>query len=43
MNGQDVAINVDEGLKVEDAKVTRFDILAKNGVIQAIDEVLLPN
>ena len=43
VNGQDVAINVDEGLKVEDAKVTRFDILAKNGVIHAIDKLILPN
>ena len=43
VNGQDVSISHDDGIQVEDATVTRFDILAKNGVIHTIDKVMLPN
>ena len=43
VNGQDISISHDDGIKVEDATVTRFDILAKNGVIHTIDKVMLPN
>ena len=43
VNGEEVTITNDEGIKVDDANVTRFDILAKNGVIHTIDKVIIPN
>jgi len=43
VNGQDISISHEDGITVEDATVTRFDILAKNGVIHTIDKVMLPN
>jgi uncharacterized surface protein with fasciclin (FAS1) repeats len=43
VNGQDVAIDVGDGVRVNDAKVIRTDIMAKNGVIHTIDKVILPN
>ena len=42
VNGEEVTITNDEGIKVDDANVTRFDILAKNGVIHTIDKVMIP-
>ena len=43
VNGQEISITNDDRIKVEDANVTQFDILAKNGVIHLIDRVMLPN
>lgn len=43
VNGEEVKITNDEGIKVDDANVTRFDIIAKNGVIHTIDKVMIPN
>ena len=43
VNGEEITITNDEGIRVNDANVTRFDILAQNGVIHKIDKVLLPN
>ena len=43
VNGEEVTITNDEGIKVDDANVTRFDIMAKNGVIHTIDKVMIPN
>ena len=43
VNGEEITITNDEGIKVNDAAVTQFDIMAKNGVIHKIDKVLLPN
>jgi uncharacterized surface protein with fasciclin (FAS1) repeats len=43
VNGQEISITNDDGIKVEDANVTQFDLLAKNGVIHKIDKVMLPN
>ena len=43
VNGEEITITNDEGIKVNDATVTQFDIMAKNGVIHKIDKVLLPN
>ncbi|MGD8253243.1 MAG: fasciclin domain-containing protein [Syntrophobacterales bacterium] len=43
VNGEEVTITNDEGIKVDDANVTRFDIIAKNGVIHTIDKVMIPN
>lgn len=42
VNGEEITITNEEGIKVDDANVTRFDILAKNGVIHMIDKVILP-
>jgi len=43
VNGEEISITNNEGIKVNDASVTQFDIMAKNGVIHKIDKVLLPN
>ncbi len=43
VNGADVQISVDgDTVKVNDATVTMPDVLASNGVIHVIDQVLLP-
>lgn len=42
--GQSVSIEVDgDTVKVDDAVVTKTDIVARNGVIHVIDSVILPN
>lgn len=43
VNGEEITITNDEGIKINDASVTQFDIMAQNGVIHKIDKVLLPN
>ncbi|MGE0480091.1 MAG: fasciclin domain-containing protein [Phycisphaerae bacterium] len=40
--GQSVAINAKDGVRVENARVTKADIRASNGVIHVIDAVILP-
>jgi transforming growth factor-beta-induced protein len=40
--GQDLAIDTEDGVKVDDARVVATDIEASNGVIHVIDSVLLP-
>jgi uncharacterized surface protein with fasciclin (FAS1) repeats len=42
LNGADVTITVNGGVKVNDADVIKTDILAKNGVVHLINKVLLP-
>lgn len=42
VEGSIVAIEVDNGIKVNDAKVLQTDILTDNGVIHVIDSVLIP-
>ncbi len=42
LQGQKVAIAVDDGVKVNGAKVVKADVLTSNGVIHVIDAVLLP-
>jgi uncharacterized surface protein with fasciclin (FAS1) repeats len=42
VQGQSVAINATDGVKVNNAKVTQADIDCSNGVIHVIDAVLLP-
>lgn len=42
MEGSIVAIDHSQGVQVNDASVTQMDILADNGVIHAIDSVLVP-
>lgn len=43
LNGQDVEIGLTGGVTVNDASVTAADVLATNGVIHLIDEVLVPD
>ena len=44
VQGSKVKIQVKDGkVKVDDAKVVKSDIQAKNGVIHVIDTVILPN
>lgn len=43
VNGRELAITSEDGIKVDDATITQFDILAKNGVIHIVDKVILPN
>ena len=40
--GQNVAITVADGVRVNDANVVKTDIRTGNGVIHVIDSVLLP-
>jgi uncharacterized surface protein with fasciclin (FAS1) repeats len=44
VEGQSLNVNVSSaGVKVNDAKVVKTDILASNGVIHVIDTVVVPN
>ncbi len=42
VEGQDVTITTDGGVKVDGATVVTADVMASNGVIHAIDAVILP-
>jgi len=43
-NGQELSIKVEDGnVTVDNAKVTKTDVAANNGVIHVIDTVVLPN
>ncbi len=43
VNGQSVTIKVKDGtVMVDNAKVTKTDIMCTNGVIHVIDAVILP-
>lgn len=42
LQGQPVAIDATNGVRVNDAQVIQTDILASNGVIHVIDKVLIP-
>ena len=43
VQGQEVKIVANtDGVKINDAKVVKTDIVCKNGVIHVIDTVLLP-
>jgi len=42
VNGADVEINLDDGVKVNDSNVVIADVQACNGVIHVIDAVLMP-
>ena len=41
--GTDIDINAEYGVKVDNATVVSADIVASNGVIHVIDQVVLPN
>jgi uncharacterized surface protein with fasciclin (FAS1) repeats len=43
VQGQSLAINTANGVKVGNANVVKTDIVTSNGVIHVIDTVLLPN
>ena len=43
VNGQEITIDLDNGVMVNDATVTTADIETSNGVIHVIDTVILPN
>jgi len=42
VNGKAVTINAKNGVKINNANVTKTDIMASNGVIHVIDTVLIP-
>ena len=42
LNGQKLSINAKHEVRINDAKVIKTDVMAKNGVIHVIDTVLLP-
>ncbi|HSO87348.1 MAG TPA: fasciclin domain-containing protein [Draconibacterium sp.] len=43
LNGQKIKIDISNGVKINESKVTAADISGKNGVIHVIDRVLIPN
>jgi uncharacterized surface protein with fasciclin (FAS1) repeats len=43
VNGAEVDINATSGVMIDGATVTTADIVASNGVIHVIDQVILPN
>lgn len=43
LQGQSVAIDTSNGVKINNANVIKTDIMASNGVIHVIDEVIMPN
>ncbi len=43
LNGQNVEVDLSSGVMINDASVTTADVLATNGVIHIIDEVLIPD
>ena len=43
VEGQSVMIDASQGVKINDAKVVKADVMATNGVIHVIDTVLLPS
>ena len=42
VQGQDVSIDAKDGVRVNDARVVKTDILTSNGVIHVIDTVIMP-
>jgi uncharacterized surface protein with fasciclin (FAS1) repeats len=42
VEGSDVKIDISNGVKINDSKVTTADVAADNGVIHIIDTVLMP-
>jgi len=41
-NGKEISINTENGVNIDNAKVTQTDIECSNGVIHVIDTVLIP-
>ena len=42
VQGNEVSISTNDGVKVDDANVVKTDVLASNGVIHVIDTVIIP-
>jgi len=42
LNGQKIKVDLSNGVKINESKVTKADISGKNGVVHVIDRVLLP-
>lgn len=43
VQGADIKVNIsDSGVKINDASVTKADIVASNGIVHVIDRVILP-
>jgi uncharacterized surface protein with fasciclin (FAS1) repeats len=42
LEGGDLTIDASDGVKVDEARVVQSDIFADNGIIHAIDQVILP-
>jgi len=42
LNGQEIKIDLSNGVKINESKVTKADISGSNGVVHVIDRVLLP-
>jgi transforming growth factor-beta-induced protein len=42
LNGRDVTVNTDSGVKIDSANVSAADLMADNGVVHVVDYVLLP-
>lgn len=42
LEGSDLQVNNDDGVRVDEATVTQADIEADNGLIHAVDQVILP-
>jgi uncharacterized surface protein with fasciclin (FAS1) repeats len=43
VNGQDVTVSTEHGVKIDTASVITADLEASNGVIHVIDSVIMPN
>jgi len=43
LNGDDVVVDLSDGVKINDAVVSTVDVKASNGVIHVIDSVLVPS
>ena len=43
LNGQNIKVDISNGVKINDSHVTAADISGKNGVVHVIDKVLIPN
>ena len=42
VQGEEIEVNLQDGVKISGAKVTMADIEASNGVVHVIDQVILP-
>ncbi len=42
LNGQKIKVDISNGVKINESKVTKADISGTNGVVHVIDRVLLP-
>ena len=42
LNGEEITVDLSDGVKINDSKVTAADVMATNGVIHIIDTVLVP-